>query len=491
MASIWYNSLSLPCGGEALLIGEQAELNAPQDVITCTKPGEVSGNGGLSILARLPECIPMTEAEFAAVSSIFTLGGLIGALSAGPVSTKYGRKLAMFITSFFFVLGSCFELVAPKITVIFVGRLLSGVGGGASTVIVPIYISEIAPPKQRGLYGFFTQVSINIGILLTQTLGFFLSRGSMWRYILTAGAVIGLLQFYGLFSIRESPAWLNANGRYKEAIQNLEHIRGSKDIEDEIKNWEIPPGRAEEQRLLQDPERAPRRGSAPNVYQQKALPSVGFFGVIRDPQYRPALIAVVGIMVAQQFCGINSIMMYSVSLLRGVLPISSSLLTIGISIMNLITTIACAPLADTIGRKKCLLLSITGMGTMSLCLAISMRLEIKILSAISVLFFVAFFATGLGPVPFMMASELVGQEAVGATQSVALGSNYVATFLVAQFFPIINKALNARLGGSGWVYFIFAALALLSAIFVAWRVPETKGKKNAEEVWGRAARRVD
>lgn len=90
----------------------------------------------------------------------------------------------------------------------------------------------------------------------------------------------------------------------------------------------------------------------------------------------------------------------------------------------------------------------------------------------------------------MMASELVGQEAVGATQSWCLAANYVATFIVAQFFPILNTWLNERLGGKGWVYFGFTALAALSFLFVAWRVPETKGKKDADEVWGRV-RRVD
>lgn len=90
----------------------------------------------------------------------------------------------------------------------------------------------------------------------------------------------------------------------------------------------------------------------------------------------------------------------------------------------------------------------------------------------------------------MMASELVGTEAVGATQSWALGANYVATFLVAQFFPILNTFLNERLGGRGWAYFVFAGLAAACFVFVSWKVPETKGKKDPDEVWGRV-RRVD
>ena len=100
--------------------------------------------------------------------------------------------------------------------------------------------------------------------------------------------------------------------------------------------------------------------------------------------------------------------------------------------------------------------------------------------------FVASFGFGLGPVPFILSSELVGPEAVGATQSWALVANWVATFVVAQFFPMVNQAL-----GKGVVYFVFAGLALIFFGFIAWWVPETKGKKSAEEVWGLEARRED
>lgn len=107
--------------------------------------------------------------------------------------------------------------------------------------------------------------------------------------------------------------------------------------------------------------------------------------------------------------------------------------------------------------------------------------NIKPLAATASFLFVASFGFGLGPIPFILANELVGPEAVGATQSWALASNWVATFIVSQFFPILNKAL----GEKGRVYYVFAAVALVFGAFIAWWVPETKGKNGADEVWGR------
>jgi len=211
--------------------------------------------------------------------------------------------------------------------------------------------------------------------------------------------------------------------------------------------------------------------------------NVGFFALIKDSFYRPAVIAVIGIMFAQQLCGINSIMMYSVSLLKGVLPISSALITIIVSVANLITTILSSSLPDRIGRKACLLISIAGMGTMAVCLAVSLHFKIKVLSALSVLFYVMSFAAGLGPVPFMVSSELVGPEAVGPVQSICLAANYIATYIVAQFFPLVNAKF-----GTSIAFGVFGVFALLSFLFVSFRVPETKGKKDADEVWGRTSR---
>ena len=221
-------------------------------------------------------------------------------------------------------------------------------------------------------------------------------------------------------------------------------------------------------------------GTHPTANPKAAKASVGILGAFLEPQYRPAVIAVISVMLAQQLTGINSIMMYSVSLLSDLLPTTAALLTVAVSALNVIITTVCAPLSDKLGRKPCLLLSIAGMGTSSIMLALGIYYSVKALSTIATLTFVASFGVGLGPVPFILANELVGPEAVGATQSWALAANWIATFLVSQFFPILNQRL-----GRGRVYYVFAAFAVLFAAFIAWWVPETKGKQGAEEVWGR------
>lgn len=422
----------------------------------------------------------MNPSQFGLVSSIYTLGGLLGALLSGPISTKYGRLLALRATTLFFILGPVAETLASNIPLMSLGRFLAGVGSGAAIVVGPIYISEIAPPSARGLFGAFTQIMTNVGILLTQTLGYFLSKGSMWRIILAVAGLIGSLELLGLFFVPESPIWLAEHQRGNMAKRVLQRIRGkSTDIQAEVASWTSMPGHeaAEEESLL-----APPSGSVP-----PKKTSVTIARALVDPYYRPAIIAVVGVMVAQQFTGVNSIVMYSVSLLQSILPTGAALLTVMISALNLVITLACAPLPDKIGRRTCLLLSITGMGLNSVLLALGIFYNQKVLSAIAALLFVASFAVGLGPVPFILASELVGPEAVGAAQSWALSANWIATFVVAQFFPM----LNAVLGGRGKVYWVFAFMALLFGGFIYWFVPETKGKTNADQVWERENRRID
>jgi MFS family permease len=430
---------------------------------------------------------------------MYTLGGLMGALSAGPVASKYGRLRTMQLTTIFFTIGPIFEALSPNIGVMAFGRLLSGVGAGAAVVIVPLYISEIAPPAQRGFFGAFTQIMCNVGILFTQLLGYFLSHDSYWRYILAVGGLVGIAQGLGLLLSVESPKYLAERGNITLAKKTLRRIRGDEaDIDSEVSDWGLAgitdvngmttatfsgalltPHVEEERTLLNNEDE-----SAESSPKESSEEKLSMLQVFRHPDYKSAAFAVIMVMLAQQFSGINSIVMYGVSLLAGLLESNSALLNLAVSALNIVVTAGGAPLVDKLGRKTCLLNSLAGMGISSLLLAIGIIRSIPVLSAIAVLFFVASFGLGLGPVPFILASELVGSDAADATQSIALGANWIATFIVAQFFPLASAQLHGK------VYFIFAALSAFFFAFISWYVPETKGKKNADEVWGRE-RRVD
>lgn len=146
----------------------------------------------------------------------------------------------MRLTTFFFVVGPCFESLAVNIGLISFGRFLSGVGAGAAIVVAPIYISEIAPPNEKGFFGAFTQVMINFGILITQLLGYFLSRDNMWRIILATAGGIGALQLGGLVFVPESPKWLAEHNKPELARHILRKLRGQRaDLEAEVRAWTI------------------------------------------------------------------------------------------------------------------------------------------------------------------------------------------------------------------------------------------------------------
>ncbi|TKA80753.1 hypothetical protein B0A55_02699 [Friedmanniomyces simplex] len=489
-----------------------AELNEPQDIITCAAQQKAGPSTSTTAAPNFPQCIPMDPLQFGLVSSFFTLGGLVGALCGGPVTTKYGRLKAMLVASVFAAIGPLFEALATNIPLFATGRFIAGLGAGASTVIVPIYISEMAPPHQKGFFGSFTQVSINIGILITQFLGLFLSRGQLWRIILGVGGAIAVAQFVGLFlGGQESPKWLADNGQPARAKRVLRKMRGHEaNIDEEVMGWGLESEQDmddEEETLLSGEDHMGNHSSSENggamdgqpevegdrqqeagelthsktaAKVEQAVKTIGFLAVLQNPDMRRAVLAVVMIMVAQQLCGINSIVMYGVSLLSDLLEANAALLNVLVAVLNVVVTISAAPLVDKLGRKPCLLMSITGMGLNSVLLAIGIMKAVPVLSAIAVLLFVASFGLGLGPVPFLLSSELVAAEAVGATQSWALAANWVATFVVAQFFPLVNEKL-----GKGQVYFIFAAFAVLSGGLTVWLIPETKGKRDADEVWGR------
>jgi sugar porter (SP) family MFS transporter len=412
----------------------------------------------------------MNAFQWGTVQAMFTVGGFFGAIFTGAVATNFGRLFAMKWAAFFLASGPIAEALAGKMWVLALGRALSGIGAGAATVVSPLYISEVSPRNQRGLFGAFTQVQINFGIVVAQLLGYFLSTSDRWRWVLAGGSYIAGFMFFGLSITPESPKWLAANNRPRMARGVLQRLRGKKaDIREEMETWDMS-GEAEEESLL-----GPPQGPRP---QRQANMSI--IDVVRIPKYRRAVIAVTGTMMAQQLCGINSVVMYSVAILGKIMPKQAGLITVIVSAANVLITALASPLPDRIGRKTCLLISISGMGSASAMLVAGLGQDIQWLTIVAITLFVASFGIGLGPVPFILTSELVGPEAVGAVSSWALAGNWLCTFLVSMFFPILNNALGNK------VWWIFVGVASFWAAFVGFFVPESKGKANPEEVWGRA-----
>jgi sugar porter (SP) family MFS transporter len=417
----------------------------------------------------LPECIKMTEFEWGLVQSSFTVGGFFGAIFTGAVSTGFGRLFALKWSAFFLAAGPLAEALAAKIWVLALGRALSGIGAGAATVVGPIYIAEVSPQKQRGFFGTFTQVQINLGIVVAQLLGYFLSSSTKWRWILASGGYIAGVLFFGLNLIEETPKWLAANDRPRRARMVLQRLRGKNaETREEIDSWDVS-GQGEEEPLLR-----PHQEPPPQKPSTKTI-----IDVIRIPKYRRAVIAVVGTMMAQQLTGINSVVMYSVSVLDKILPNRAGLITVLVSSANVLVTMLASPLPDRIGRKNCLIHSISGMGLGSALLFAGLEQDLPWLTVAAITIFVTSFGIGLGPVPFILTTELVGPEAVGAVSSWALASNWLSTFLVSMFFPVLHNALGTK------VWWIFTGLATFWATFVGVYVPESKDKATAEEVWQR------
>lgn len=251
----------------------------------------------------------MSNVQFGLVSSIFTLGGLIGALSAGTIAQRYGRLKTILWGTCFFIVGPLFEAMASNISLLSIGRFISGLGAGAAVVVVPIYISEIAPPKEKGFWGSSTQVMVNFGIFVAQLLGFFLSKGELWRIILGVGGLFGVLQLAGLLlGGVESPKWLANEGSVNQARKDLRRIRGPNvDIQQEVDTWgaeDSEERQDEEESLLRNQDRMD--GTEEQQLPKRDLARkqvVGIFEVIRHPEYNKATFAVMMVMLAQQFCG--------------------------------------------------------------------------------------------------------------------------------------------------------------------------------------------
>jgi sugar porter (SP) family MFS transporter len=384
------------------------------------------------------------------LSTATLLGAIVGAVFAGEVADRVGRRDVIMVTSALFTTGAFLGALAPSVEVLFVGRVIVGVAVGAISVVSPVYIAEIAPRARRGglicIFQLMITVGILAGFLVNQAIG---GRPDSWRWVLVGGAVMGLiLSVLALFLI-ESPVWLAIKGDQPAALAALDRLgrRGPAYDITSIK-----------------PEDGGRSGGLSQVFSLAG---------------RTALFVCVGLFFVQQFVGINAVIYYT----TGSMGELAELLHLGrlatpgvpIAVLNVLATLVPLFLVDRVGRRPLLIVSLLGISAGLAAMAGAAVLDpsagaAHILSLAGPCVFIASFAIGLGPISWIVASEIPPISARGLAMSVVVASQF--------FFDSLASPTGQFLNG-GWsrpaLLLVYAGVAL-GGLAIFWRIlPETKG----------------
>ncbi len=384
------------------------------------------------------------------VVSAALLGAIIGALASGQIADYFGRKRLLIVVAIIFALASIVTAVSANVLEFVIGRIIIGIAIGIASYTAPLYISEIAPANHRGALVSLNQLAVSIGILVSYIVDYFFAAHGMWRWMLGVGAIPAIILFIGMLFLPYSPRWMISKNRIEHAIQILRRIRGEHhpEIESEIK--------AIHESL--------------NVQHKH-------WSILFAKNIRPALAVAAGLAIVQQFTGINTILYYAPTILKlthyqGVQGAILSAIPIGI--VFVIFTVIGLPLIDRWGRRPLLLLGLVGMsiGLLLLAWVFAQPVHSTLLQGLalaSLLLYVACFAFSLGPIMWLMISELFPLSVRGWGSSLATAVCWTSNMIVTFTFLIMVKYLGAS--GSFCVYFVFA---ILSIIFVYFFVPETK-----------------
>ncbi|KAI0948397.1 hypothetical protein AcV7_009153 [Taiwanofungus camphoratus] len=392
-------------------------LNQIQAVVTCRTPDH-----GPSVYYGLPTCIPMVDATFSVVTSVYTVGGLLGSLVANLVMDRWGRRGATLASSIATAVGAGLMGIASSLVLLMLGRILTGIGAGIGLCVGPIFLSEIAPPKRRGAVGVLTQFAIVIGIMVTQAMGLQLATPHQWRIVLLFSMMLSIAQLLlGAITI-ESPNWLDRQGLLQEkdkvtrAIWKSSQVMRSPDLpnfdsEDPLLGVGAPD--EDEDPTVKDPDEREGAISVPKL--------------LTAPELRRPLTIVCFSMLCQQLSGRNQcryiVLYYSNDILSKALPDLGPYVSLGITIVNFMTTAAPIFLIDRLGRKQLLAMSAGGAFLSLLGVGFGLNSGLVALASVTILTFVASFAIGIGPVPFVMISEVSPRHAVSALSSVGLSLN--------------------------------------------------------------------
>ncbi|XP_050922098.1 solute carrier family 2, facilitated glucose transporter member 11-like [Lates calcarifer] len=415
--------------------------------------------------------IPQVTLVWTLIVSAFSLGGLLGALLAGPMAVHFGRKKSLLLNNSFLFVGAGLVLtceLAKSFEMIILARLLVGMNSGVSMNIQPMYFGESAPKHLRGAVAFSSAVFTAFGIFLGQVVGLteLLGTEPLWPYLLASNALPGLIQLFTLPWFPESPRYLLIDRGDREAcVRALGRLRGG----------EAPVLEMEE--MLQEQQQ--QQSTTLNSGSAAAKTPWSLF---KDRDLRSQLRTVMAASSAMMLCGNDSIYFYAsyIFLEAGIPPEKIQYVTIGTGASELTASILSNLLIERVGRRYLLVGGYSLMSCWTVVFTVALTLQSHGVAGMPYLSMACVFAYilsfGLGPagVTGILPAEIFDQAARPAAYMVAGSLMWISLFLVGMLFPFIVSSLG------NFCFLPFLAVCLVSAVFLGLTLPETKGKSLAE-----------
>ena len=420
-------------------------------------------------IGNLNEYFKLTPIETGWAISSALVGCLVGAFFSDYLSDTFGRKVTMIITAILFILNSIGTALPISFSMFVLFRIVGGIGVGIASMVVPMYIAEIAPPKRRGALVGNYQLAIVIGIVVVYFVNYFIALqgdanwnlNTGWRWMFGSELIPSLLFLFFIFLIPESPRWLFQKGETNKAIAVLQKLNTTE---------EVAQVQLEIEKSMQQEDK--------NQWKH-----------LGNPMYKKALLVGIWLSILQQLTGINAILYYAPEIFKslGSSTDVSLLETSILGVVNLIFTLLAIKLVDKMGRKPLLFIGSLGM-TVALA-AVGLFIYFDALGnwvLPFLLLFMASFSISWGPIVWVLLSEIFPNKIRSLALAISVFIQWVANFLVTQIFPSLveNQWLNDHFN-SAFPFYLFSVICLFSFLFVWKKVPETKNKtlEQMDTLW--------